>query len=85
MGFMGWAGLCGRCVVGVGGFPLLRAPVSPNGGVAGFKQTFSAVAPINRPRRQCRVMAVVGPTAEPLTLGKEKFAVLSTLPALSDT
>lgn len=40
-GVVGWAVWQ---VVGVGGFPLPRAPVSPNGGVAGFKQTFSAVA-----------------------------------------
>lgn len=44
MGWL-WDGLCGRCGWWVWvGFPLLRAPVSPNGGVAGFKQTFSAVA-----------------------------------------
>ena len=31
-------------MVGVGDFPLCRASLSPNGGVAGFKQTLSAVA-----------------------------------------
>lgn len=41
---VGWAVQAVWQVVGVGGFPLPRAPVSPNGGVAGFKQTFSAVA-----------------------------------------
>lgn len=53
-----WDG-CVASVVGVVGFPLLRASVSPNGGVAGFKQTFLVVARMMATSEECGMMAAV--------------------------
>ena len=67
--------VCGGC-----GFPLLRASVSPNGGVAGFRQTFSAVVACNRRRRCC--VEAAGCLQQS---GKKKLAGLFILSAPTDT